>query len=125
MDIINIDMKSIRLHSTNIRNVGNDLMRAMNTEERNLLLSWFGSGMNTTFYLPGISSSNSITVFEGLYNPSTFQNIFALGDSGLEGLGMLVSNQVNNVLTDESFNGLNAQDQQYTRFINWWLYNHW
>ena len=95
----------------------NDLVSSMNIENRNLFLSWFGSGVSTTYYLPRISSSdNPITLFEGLYNPSTFQHIFELEDNGLIGVGILGEGfRVDTVFNHHSFPGLPPQTQQDIR----------
>jgi len=100
----------------------NDLARALEEEERLLFLSWFGSGIGTSFYLLNDvgSSSNTITLFEGLYNSNTIAAMMTWEDSGLVGLGIVNQADVDFILgcdvegieTNPRFYYLNDQDQQ-------------
>ena len=82
----------------------NEVVNALDEEQRRQFLAWFGAGVSTAFYLPNISDSrNIISVFEGLYNPNTvrYMNIWEESGLGPDGLRILDVNQVNTLFDDD------------------------
>jgi len=88
----------------------NSTDNALNKENRNNFIEWFGSGVRTRFTLPEISGRH-VTAIEGLYNPNTIQRIQEWEANGLVGLGILDEEQVTTILASRDFNGFDEATQ--------------